>query len=93
MFTVTARLVSSTTNSVYIWLKKNGGNVPNSGTILTSTANTSIVPFTFIVNAADYDIYELWGVTSTGTGTLTFASSSGLVPAIPAINVAVSQIG
>ena len=93
VMTVTCRMSSASTNQVYIWLKKNSQNVDSSGTILTSNASTSyIVPFNFMLDAADNDIYELWAVCNTGSSTLNYTPASSPYPSIPSVTVTIAQI-
>lgn len=85
---------SSSAKSVYVWLRKNGLDVPNSTRAVTVNINGGFSPITIAyplsLAAADYvEIY--WAADSTDV-TLDAVAASGFAPASPSVEVSVTQI-
>ena len=79
---------------VYIWLKKNGVDVPNSaGEIaVQGTASEAIAAWNYVVSASANDYYELmWSSTDIHV-VIKARTASGVVPAIPSIILTVVSI-
>ena len=79
---------------VYIWLKKNGVDVPNSaGEIaVQGTASEAIAAWNYVVSAAANDYYELmWSSTDIHVE-IKARNASGVVPAIPSIILTVVSV-
>ena len=79
---------------VYIWLKKNGVDVPNSaGEIaVQGTASEAIAAWNYVVSAAANDYYELmWSSTDIHVE-IKARTASGVVPAIPSIILTVVSV-
>jgi hypothetical protein len=79
---------------VYIWLKKNGVDVPNSaGEIaVQGTAAEAIAAWNYVVSASANDYYELmWSSTDIHVE-IKARNASGVVPAIPSIILTVVSV-
>ena len=79
---------------VYIWLKKNGVDVPNSaGEIaVQGTASEAITAWNYVVSASANDYYELmWSSTDIHVE-IKARNASGVVPAIPSIILTVVSV-
>ena len=79
---------------VYIWLKKNGVDVPNSaGEIaVQGTASEAIAAWNYVVSASANDYYELmWSSTDIHV-VIKARTASGVVPAIPSIILTVVSV-
>lgn len=87
---------TSTNATVYIWLAKNGSNVPdsNTGVTLGGGANDSAVAaWNFYISASAGDYYELrYGATRDNTRIL-YNPSPSVGPAIPSVILTVGRIG
>ena len=89
-----AQLLADTgADDVWIWLKKNGTNVPNTGTRVTLANNEEIVAaWNFVVNATAGDYYQLVWQSVDGHATLLTEPASGNYPAIPSVIATVTQV-
>nr|CAB5223310.1 hypothetical protein UFOVP385_27 [uncultured Caudovirales phage] len=89
-----AQLLADTgADDVWIWLKKNGTNVPNTGTRVTLANNEEIVAaWNFVVNATAGDYYELVWQSADGHAELLTEPASGNYPVIPSVIVTVTQV-
>jgi PKD repeat protein len=90
------RVSGSGTDTVNVWLKKNGTNVPaTAGAITISGAALeakTIAAWNYVVDVATNDYYELcWQTTDTNIH-LTANAASGNVPSIPSIILTVTQV-
>jgi hypothetical protein len=89
-----AQLLAPTgADTVYIWLKKNGTNVSNTGTKLVLANNeATVAAWNFVVpaNAADY--FELCWQNVGGHTQLLTEVASGNIPAIPSVIITVTQV-
>lgn len=80
-------------DTVYIWLKKNGTNVADTGTkIIAKNNEEDVMTVEFIVQAAASDYYEIAWQNTTGDGDLAYYAASGNIPVIPSIITSVKQI-
>ena len=79
---------------VYIWLKKNGVDVPNSaGEIaVQGTASEAIAAWNYVVSAAANDYYELMWSSTDDHIQIKARTASGVVPAIPSIILTVVSV-
>jgi hypothetical protein len=79
---------------IYIWLKKNGVDVPNSATELAVQGTNSevVAAWNFVVASNANDYYELmWSATDSHIR-LKAVSANGVVPAIPSVIVSVVSV-
>lgn len=79
---------------VYIWLRKNGVNVPNSAgeVAVQGTSSETVTAWNYVVSADANDHYELmWSTTDIHTQILA-RSVNGVVPAIPSAIVTVVSV-
>jgi hypothetical protein len=89
------RVSGSGTDTINIWLKKNGVNVPASAGAVTITggalAAKAIAAWNYVVEANANDYYELaWQTTDTNIQLIN-VNASGNVPGIPSIILTVTQ--
>jgi hypothetical protein len=90
------RISGSGTDTVYIWLKKNGTNVTNSAGAITisggAAAAKTISAWNYVVDAVANDYYELVWQTTDANIQLINATATGNVPGIPSAIVTVTQV-
>ena len=90
------RVSGSGTDTVYIWLKKNGNNVSNSATAVTisgaAAAAKTVPAWNWVVTASANDYFELVWQTADPTIQLTAATATGNIPAIPSVIATVTQV-
>ena len=79
---------------VYIWLKKNGVDVPNSASEIAvqGTASEAIAAWNFVVSASANDYYELMWSSTDDHIQIKARTASGVVPAIPSIILTVVSV-
>ena len=79
---------------IYIWLRKNGLDVPNSATELAvqGTFSEVVAAWNFVVSSNANDYYELIISATDIHIRLKAASASGVVPAIPSVIVSVVSV-
>ena len=79
---------------VYIWLKKNGTDVPNSASevAVQGTTSETIAAWNFVVSAAANDYYELMWSSTDDHIQIKARNASGVVPAIPSIILTVVSV-
>jgi hypothetical protein len=79
---------------VYIWLKKNGVDVPNSATELAVQGTNSevVAAWNFVVSASANDYYELMWSSTDDHIQIKARTASGVVPAIPSIILTVVSV-
>ena len=79
---------------VYIWLKKNGVDVPNSAgeVAVQGTSSEAIAAWNYVVSAAANDYYELMWSTTDIHVEIKARNASGVVPAIPSIILTVVSV-
>jgi hypothetical protein len=78
---------------VYIWLRVNGTNIPNSASKirLQGSSAETIAAWNFVYNFKSDDYFELmWSVSNTATRILA-EPAAGVVPAIPSIILTVTD--
>lgn len=84
---------SASAGNVFIWLRVNGTDVPNSATKVTLSGSSaaSVAAWNFVYKFKADDYFELvWSVSDTGCQILA-ASASSPVPAIPSIILTVTD--
>jgi len=90
------RVSGSGTDTVHIWLKKNGTNVTNSAGAITisglATAAKTISSWNYVVDAAASDYYEICWQTTDANIQLINAAASGNIPDVPSVIVTVTQV-
>jgi len=79
---------------IYIWLRKNGLDVPNSATELAvqGTSSEIVAAWNFVVASNANDYYELMISATDINIRLKAVSASGVVPAIPSVIVSVVSV-
>ena len=79
---------------IYIWLKKNGVDVPNSATELAvqGTSSEIVAAWNFVVSASANDYYELMWSSTDDHIQIKARTASGVVPAIPSIILTVVSV-
>lgn len=86
-------LSSTGADSVYIWLKKNGVNVPTTATEITLANNEALVAaWNFVTECNSGDYYELCWQNTNGNAQLKSQIASGNIPGIPAVIVTITQV-
>lgn len=91
---------STSEDAVYVWLRKNGVNVPNTASTVTvprrhaSIDGAAILTVNFYETYGPGDYLELYWLTSLGTSSIETvpATTSPLKPASPGVVLTVSQI-
>jgi hypothetical protein len=90
------RISGSGTDTVHIWLKKNGSVVSNSAGAITvsggASAAKAIASWNYVVNANANDYFELVWQSTDSNIELTAFTSSGNIPAIPSVIATVTQV-
>jgi len=80
-------------DSVYIWFKKNGVNIPSSATKVVLANNTAqVMTVNILDEASTNDYYQLAYQTNNGHATLLAEVASGNIPAIPSVIATVTQV-
>ena len=89
-----AQLLADTgSDTIWIWLKKNGTNVSNTATKLVLANNeASVAAWNFVVPASGGDYFELAWQSRDGHTLLSAATATGNIPAIPSVIVTVTQV-
>ena len=86
-------LADSGADTIYLWIKKNGTNVPESATKLTLANNDAeVATVTFVNEVAANDYYEVAWQTTNGDAVLYTEAATGNIPAIPSIIVTITQV-
>jgi len=89
---------NSGTDTVDIWLSKNGNNIPQTNTKVTITGGAStanyVAAWNFLVSATSNDYYEIrWSATDTHCRIVSSASAANPIrPAIPSVIMTVTQV-
>jgi len=85
---------SGGTANVYIWLRKNGTNVPNSASTvaLQGTSARLVAAWNFIIHFEPTNYVELMWATSTTNARILAASATSVWPAIPSVICTVTQV-
>ena len=91
-----AQVVNTTgggAHRIWIWLRKNGADVPNTATVIRIQGNNSeaVAAWNFLLEMNQGDYFELmWAADNTGVQLQTFAAS-GFYPAIPSVILTVTN--
>jgi hypothetical protein len=91
-----AQVVNTTgggAHRIWIWLRKNGADVPNTATVIRIQGNNSeaVAAWNFLLEMNQGDYFELmWAVDDLGVQLQTFAAS-GFYPAIPSVILTVTN--
>jgi hypothetical protein len=86
-------LAATGQDDVYIWLKKNGTNVSNTGTKLVLANNEAdVAAWNFVVTATASDYFELAWQSRDGHTLLSAATATGNIPGIPSVILTVTQV-
>jgi hypothetical protein len=81
------------TDTIYLWLKKNGTNVADTGTkTIVRNNDENIMTVEYIVQAAANDYYEIVFQNVNGHAQLYYEAASGNIPATPSIITTVKQV-
>jgi hypothetical protein len=81
------------TDSIYLWLKKNGTNVDNTGTkTVVRNNDENIMTVEYIVQSSASDYYEIVFQNVNGHAQLYYEAASGNIPATPSIIITVKQV-
>jgi hypothetical protein len=81
------------TDTIYLWLKKNGTNVADTGTkTVVRNNDENIMTVEYIVQAAANDYYEIVFQNVNGHAQLYYEAASGNIPATPSIITTVKQV-
>lgn len=85
---------SGATGIIWIWLRHNGTNVPNttSKVAIQGTAAECVAAWNFVLELEANDYIELMWATDDTNVQLTAASSTALFPAIPSVILTVTQV-
>jgi hypothetical protein len=88
-----AQLDTPTAATVYIWFKRNGTNIPESGTRLRTSNNDSVVPsWNFVKTFSAGDYVELVWESNQANTTFPTIAAAGNVPICPSIIFTVQQV-
>lgn len=95
-FDTTVQLTSGNASSknIWLWLRKNGTNVPNSARLVTMDINSGYVPITVIetISMAANDYIEIMFASSDTAVTVDTVAATAFAPAAPAVVLSVSQV-
>ena len=95
-FDVTIQITSgnSSDKDVWVWLRKNGTNVPNTARLVTINVNGGYIPVTLInfFSLAASDYIEVMFAADDTAITIDNVASTAFAPAAPAVTLAVTQI-
>lgn len=85
---------SGGTANVYIWLRKNGTNVPNTASTvsLQGTAARTVAAWNFIIQLEPTNYVELMWATDTTNARILAASATSVWPAIPSVICTITQV-
>ena len=94
-FSVQLEKTSSGASEIYIWLDKNGTNVPDSGGQVELVGNgaKSIATWNYVVSATANDYYRLLWLSASADVQHTAIVASGQIPAIPSVILTVIPVG
>jgi hypothetical protein len=80
-------------DTVWMWLKKNGTNVPNTSTKIVGKNNEeTVLTVNYVVDAVATDYYELAWENLNGYGDLLYEVAGTNYPAIPSVILTVTQV-
>ena len=85
-------LANSGADNVYIWLKKNGTNVPaTAGHVVLANNDELIASWNYAVDAVANDYFQLVWQSSAGDAILLAEAATGNIPSIPSVILTVTQ--
>ena len=86
--------ISGATANVYIWLRKNGTNVPNTASTvsLQGTAARTVAAWNFVLQLEPTNYVELMWATDTTNARILAASATSVWPAIPSVICTITQV-
>ena len=80
-------------DTVYLWYKKNGTNIPDSATKVVLANNTAqVMTVNILDEAVANDYYEIGYQTLNGNATVLAEAASGNIPTIPSVIATIFQI-
>ena len=90
------RVSGSGTDTVYIWLKKNGVNYNSSAGVLTVSGGASvakaIASWNYVVDTTSSDYWELaWQASDSNIQLISFPAT-GNIPIVPSVILTVTQV-
>lgn len=95
-FDTTVQLTSGNASSknIWLWLRKNGTDLPNSARLVTMDINSGYVPITIIetISMAANDYIEIMFASSDTAVTVDTVAATAFAPAAPAVVLNVSQV-
>lgn len=85
---------SGGTGNIYIWLRKNGTNVPNTTTTIAiqGTAARTVAAWNFIIQLEPTNYVELMWATDDTSVRILAASATSVWPAIPSVIATLTQV-
>jgi hypothetical protein len=85
---------SGGTGNIYIWLRKNGTNVPNTATTIAiqGTAARTVAAWNFIIQLESTHYVELMWATDDTSVRILAASATSVWPAIPSVIATLTQV-
>jgi hypothetical protein len=85
---------SGGTANIYIWLRKNGVDVPNTASTvaLQGTAARLVAAWNFIIELEPTHYVELMWATDTTNARILAASATSVWPAIPSVIATLTQV-
>jgi hypothetical protein len=94
-FSVQVLKTDAGSDTVYIWLDKNGSSVANSATglFLVGSNAAEVAAWNFVVNAAADDYYRLMWMSADSHVNLVAVAAGAVVPAIPSVILTVVPVG
>lgn len=85
---------SASAKNVWLWLKKNGVNIPNSARLVTSNINNGYIPITLseTISLTASDYVEIAFASDLINVTISTVAATAFAPAAPAIVLSVTQV-
>ena len=86
--------LSGSTVNVYIWLRKNGTNVPNTASTIAiqGTAARTVAAWNFVIQLEPTNYVELMWATDSTNARILAASATSVWPAIPSVICTITQV-
>ena len=95
-FSVSVQITStnSSQKSIWIWLRKNGADVPNSARIASTNLNNGylVTAFSDLISAAANDYFEIMFAADHLNVTIAPIAATAFAPAAPAVSLSVIEI-
>lgn len=82
--------------NVYIWLKKNGANVPQSNTVITlpgGNGDKGIAAWNWFVSASAGDTYQIAWASSEANARIVYDPTPAVGPEVPSVILTVDRVG